>query len=137
MIDTNLVESLARTLAGSPVTELNVTQDDLEIRLTRTPGEVVSVAAPSSPAAPSEEEAAPDERAIRSPRVGIYHKPQRPVHVGDRIGEGEIVGFIEAMRILNEVVSSASGVVTEVFVEDGSPVEYGEELFRLQDREGT
>jgi biotin carboxyl carrier protein len=68
-----------------------------------------------------------------APRVGIYHRPQRPVHPGDRIEAGEIVGSIESMRILNEVVSGCTGAVAQVYVTDGSPVEYGQELFLLKD----
>ncbi|MCA1597175.1 MAG: acetyl-CoA carboxylase biotin carboxyl carrier protein [Chloroflexi bacterium] len=132
MIDTELVEALARTLAGSPVRELSISQEGLEVRFTRVPG---SVAAVESAPADSPETAIPEpaDQVVRSPRVGIYHKPQRRVHVGDRIEAGEVVGYIEAMRILNEVVAAASGAVTHVYVEDGSPVEYGEELFRLVD----
>lgn len=130
MIDTELVEALARTLAGTPVSELSVRQEGMEIHLCRVPDVITSMETAHVETLPTTLPESADQ-VVRSPRVGIYHKPQRRVHVGDRIEAGEIIGYIEAMRILNEVVAVASGAVTDVYVEDGSPVEYGEELFRL------
>lgn len=132
MIDTERIEALARTLDNSPVEELVLVEEGTEIRFRRSP---FSIGVPAGPliAAGETEEEATEEGAIMSRRVGVYHNPQRPVHPGDRIEAGEIVGFIEAMRILNEVIAEFSGTVTQVCVEEGSPVEYGQELMILKE----
>ncbi|MDQ2730181.1 MAG: hypothetical protein M3Y56_00860 [Armatimonadota bacterium] len=132
MIDTERIEALARTLDNSPVEELVLVEEGTEIRFRRSPFGTGIPISPPPPLGEAEEEAA-DEGAILSRRVGVYHNPQRPVHPGDRIEAGEIVGFIEAMRILNEVVAEFSGTVTQVCVEEGSPVEYGQELMILKE----
>ncbi|MCR4391687.1 MAG: hypothetical protein NUV94_02645 [Candidatus Acetothermia bacterium] len=74
---------------------------------------------------------------IRSPVVGTFWSrpaPDQPsfVKVGDRVVPGQVVCVVEAMKVMNEVRAEASGVVEEVLAEDGSPVEYGQPLFRLR-----
>lgn len=73
---------------------------------------------------------------IKSPMVGTFYAAPEPgakpyVSVGDRIGKGQIVCVIEAMKIMNELESEFDGVVREVSVSDAHPVEYGQALFRL------
>ena len=94
-------------------------------------------------AAVSENEAPPRAEApktklleVKSPMVGTYYGAPEPgakpyVAVGSRIAKGQILCIIEAMKIMNEIESEFSGVVTEVAAQDAHPVEYGQVLFRI------
>jgi len=73
---------------------------------------------------------------VKSPMVGTYYAAPEPgakpyVAVGSRIAKGQILCIIEAMKIMNEIESEFSGVVSEVAVQDAHPVEYGQVLFRI------
>jgi acetyl-CoA carboxylase biotin carboxyl carrier protein len=73
---------------------------------------------------------------VKSPMVGtIYGAPEpgaKPyAAVGTRVAKGQILCIIEAMKIMNEIESEVSGVVTEVLAQDATPVEYGQTLFRI------
>ena len=85
------------------------------------------------------QEAAKEEGAqffITSPMVGtLYHSPSPTdaafVKVGDRVEKNTIVCIIEAMKVMNEVKAGASGVISEILIDNGHPVEFGTKLFRL------
>ena len=97
------------------------------------------VAVPGAPVAPAAEEGeAPVEsgEVIESPMVGtLYRKPapeaDECVKVGDRISEGQTLCIIEAMKVMNEIKAEVSGTISEIGVEDASPVQYGDVLFRV------
>ena len=79
---------------------------------------------------------APDLKEIESPMVGTFYAQPEPgaaayVHVGSRIEPGKTLCIIEAMKIMNPLVSEISGVVVETLVEDAHPVEFGQVLFRV------
>jgi acetyl-CoA carboxylase biotin carboxyl carrier protein len=98
-------------------------------------------AAPAPAAAPAEAPAAPAPVAstlkeIRSPMVGTFYKSPEPgadpyVQVGSRVSPGQPVCIIEAMKIMNEIEAELGGVVREICVNDATPVEYGQVLFRV------
>ena len=74
---------------------------------------------------------------VKSPMVGTFYIKPSPtsspyVEIGANIKKGETLCIIEAMKLMNEIQSDYSGKITEIFVEDGSPVEYGTELFRIE-----
>ena len=105
-------------------------------------GPVLAQAVPTAspvPAPPPETAAAPvvsDLKAIKSPMVGTFYKAPEPgaeayVQVGGRVSPGQTVCIVEAMKIMNEIESELAGVVKEVCVEDGQPVEYGQVLYRV------
>jgi len=80
-----------------------------------------------------------DESAIeiKSPMPGTYYcspSPEAPpyVSVGDRVSEGDSLCIVEAMKIMNEIETSVTGVVKEILVENGKPVEYNQPLFRIE-----
>ncbi len=98
------------------------------------------VAAAPSPAAPGSEAAPPAAatalKEIRSPMVGTFYAQPEPgvdpyVRVGSRVTSGQMVCIIEAMKIMNEIEAEVTGVIREVCVQDSSPVEYGQVLFRV------
>ena len=73
---------------------------------------------------------------VKSPMVGTYYSAPEPgakpyVAVGSRIAKGQILCIIEAMKIMNEIESEFSGVITEIAVQDAHPVEYGQVLLRI------
>jgi len=69
---------------------------------------------------------------ITSPCVGFFHHGKKPIGVGSSVSDGQIVGVIEAMKILNEVRAPQSGIVREVLIEEGLPAEYGQPLFIIE-----
>ena len=120
--------------------------------ITRTTAAPVAVALPVSlPAAPAPTAAADQARLeagarsaapaahlkeIRSPMVGTFYKAPEPgaepyIKVGNRVTSGQTVCIIEAMKIMNEIEAEITGVVREISVEDGQPVEFGQVLFRV------
>ena len=77
-----------------------------------------------------------EETYITSPIVGTFYSAPSPeakafVKVGDRVKAGETVCILEAMKLMNEIESDFAGTVTEVFVENGQSVEYGQPLFAV------
>lgn len=115
---------------------------EFELQQGRFPGccENGQKAGDSSPAVPAaEKEAAQKEEApvsiqdgtiIRSPLVGIYHGAD--ILAGDQVEEGQVLGAIDAMKLMNDIVAVCSGVVTEVLVKDQELVEYGQPLFVIE-----
>lgn len=88
--------------------------------------------APAAPAAPAEEES--KYITVKSPIIGTFYRkpsPDKPafVSVGDRIGEGDVLCIIEAMKLFNEIESEVSGTIVKVLVEDSSPIEFDQPLF--------
>lgn len=99
---------------------------------------VTASAEPESASAATEKQK-PDEgtQIVTAPIVGTFYQSSAPdqppfVKVGDTIAAGDVVCIIEAMKFMNEVTSEVSGTVTEVLVEDGQFVEFGQELFRVR-----
>lgn len=100
------------------------------------PPAAAPAAVAQSPAVAAVPVAAPTLTEIRSPMVGTFYAQPEPgaeayARVGTRVTPGQTVCIIEAMKIMNEIESEVTGVVREVCVTDGSPVEYGQVLFRV------
>lgn len=96
------------------------------------PVETAAVAAPAPASA-----AAPTGHIVKSPMVGTFYRSASPgaapfVEVGSQIKQGQTVCIVEAMKILNEIESDASGKVVQVLAENGQAVEYGQPLFVLE-----
>lgn len=96
----------------------------------------VAVAVASAEVAPVPEKQ-PEGRVITSPIVGTFYAASSPdkdpfVKVGQAVSEGDIVFIVESMKVMNEVPADKSGVVAEVLVENGAPVEYGQPVLRLE-----
>ena len=161
MIDLRYVKKLLDMLDGSTVDSIEISSDKgMKIRISKSPAQrgTVQVAAPipmpammppaleprsatpNGMAAIAEPEAAAAPKVklleVKSPMVGTYYASAEPgakpyVSEGQRIEKGQILCIIEAMKIMNEIESEFSGVVREVGVENGHPVEYGQVLFRV------
>ena len=147
-IDQALIRDLANILNDTDLTEIEVEQDDLRIRVSRagTPQYVQApIAAPSyaaaaAPAAATAPAAAPARNpanVVNAPMVGtVYMAPApgaRPfIEVGATVKEGQTLIIIEAMKTMNQIPSPKSGKVTEILVDDGHPVEYGQALVVIE-----
>ena len=75
---------------------------------------------------------------IVSPIVGMFYAASSPeaepfVKVGDRVSKGQVIGIVEAMKLMNEIQSDVAGIVTEIYVENGDGVEYGQPLICVQE----
>jgi acetyl-CoA carboxylase biotin carboxyl carrier protein len=152
--DTDSVRELANLLAETDLTEIEVQKGDLRVRVVRNMAFGVaampSVAMPSTAmpsaamAAPSEassaataNEARRKENTITSPMVGTAYRRPAPeakpfVELGATVKEGERILLIEAMKTFNEITAPRSGTITEILVEDGQPVEFGEPLMVIE-----
>ncbi len=140
---TNDVVEAVRTLIGlmgrGGIRELDLSFGDVSIRL-RGQGTSVNPA-PSSPLPALEtslpmSESHPLDSLITAPMIGTFYAAPSPadppfVGVGERVEVGQVVGIIEAMKIMNEIVADRSGVIAEVLVSNGEAVEYGSPLFRV------
>jgi acetyl-CoA carboxylase biotin carboxyl carrier protein len=112
--------------------------------VTYAPAPVAAAPAPAPVAAPSASPApaapAGDEAGIiyvKSPMVGTFYKAASPeskafAEIGTKITETSVVCIIEAMKIMNEIQSEVKGTIVEILVENGSPVEYGQKLFKVK-----
>jgi acetyl-CoA carboxylase biotin carboxyl carrier protein len=147
-IDQALIRDLANILNETDLTEIEVEQDDLRIRVSRagTPQYVQApiaapalsaapVAAPAAAAAPAD--ARNNKNAVTAPMVGTAYLSPAPgarafVEVGASVKEGQTILIIEAMKTMNQIPAPRSGKVTEILVSDASPVEYGEPLIVIE-----
>lgn len=133
-----LVRSLAAVMRQSEVTELDVELGNVSIRLRRPPrvGEVHQAEAGSAVPVDMVTRIEPGH-LVTAPMVGTFYMSPTPsaspfVIVGDEVHAGQTIGIIEAMKIMNEITTDRSGIVQEMLVMDGQPVEYGSPLFRLE-----
>ena len=144
-IDQALIRDLANILNETDLTEIEIEQEDLRIRVSRagTPQYVsapVPVAAPMAVAATataSETAARNSKNALTAPMVGTAYLSPAPgsrpfVEVGATVKEGQTILIIEAMKTMNQIPAPRAGKVVEILVEDGAPVEYGEALVVIE-----
>jgi acetyl-CoA carboxylase biotin carboxyl carrier protein len=151
------IEQLLRFMSEHNLEEFEYSRGDLRIRL-RKPSASVLVAAPRTMAVPeiivpslletpqaataaataaSEARSSEDLHLIKSPIVGTYYGSPSPgaeafVKVGAHVETGQTLCIVEAMKLMNEIESDASGEVIRIFVENGQPVEYGQPLFGIR-----
>lgn len=93
--------------------------------------------APAAPAAAPAPAAPVSVETIDAPLVGTFYRAASPeaqafVKVGDHIAPDTVIGIIEAMKVMNEIKAEKSGVIKEVLVENGQPVEFGQPLFVIE-----
>jgi acetyl-CoA carboxylase biotin carboxyl carrier protein len=148
-IDQALIRDLANILNETDLTEIEVEQDDLRIRVSRagTPQYVQAPIAAAAPAfaapAVAAAAAAPvvdarnNKNAVTAPMVGTAYLSPAPgarpfIEVGASVKEGQTILIIEAMKTMNQIPAPRSGKVTEILVSDASPVEYGEPLIVIE-----
>ena len=154
-MDIRKVKKLIELLDESGIAEIEITEGEEAVRISRyptgapaAPAPAVAAPAPQAPApaavaaqsaepvaAPAEE----DGYLVTAPMVGTYYSASSPgaapyVQVGDRISEGDTLCIIEAMKMMNQIEADVSGVVKSIRVQNGEPVEYGQVLFVIDQR---
>jgi acetyl-CoA carboxylase biotin carboxyl carrier protein len=136
---TELARQLATLLKDLDLTEIEASIGELRVRLQRGRAAPIPSAAPGAPAeiTPSapivDSTAAAKLITIEAPMVGTFYRASSPtaepyVREGDVVKEGQILCIIEAMKLMNEIESKASGRIVKILVENGQPVEYGQPL---------
>lgn len=147
-MDLRKLKKLIDLVEESGIAEIEVTEGEEKVRITRTIAAAPVYAAPVPTAAPAatpaaapvaaSAPAAPAARdlseAQKSPMVGTFYRAPGPnaapfVEVGQQVKAGDTLCIIEAMKLMNEIEAEKSGTVKEILVENGTPVEFGEPLF--------
>lgn len=158
-MDLRKLKTLIDLVAESGIAELEITEGDDKVRIVKSSsaGQATQIshvyAAPTAASAPAAAAVAPaavsaeasaagaaplaaeiSGKVIKSPMVGTFYRASAPgadpfVSVGSSVSEGQALCVIEAMKLMNEIPSEFSGVVKEILVENGQPVEFGQPLF--------
>lgn len=144
-LDEDAVRKLSNLLDENGLTEIEYEAGGHRIRLARG-GQAVAIQAPLVGAAPGPATAAASAaagadavpaNALTAPMVGTAYTAAEPnadpfIKVGDSVKEGQTLLIIEAMKVMNQIPSPRAGRVTQILVEDGQPVEYGEPLMVIE-----
>jgi acetyl-CoA carboxylase biotin carboxyl carrier protein len=148
--DLSMISALAKIAAANDLSEVEVERDGLRIRVARerqttTATHVIPYAAPALVAGPvaaapaTAVAVAPAEHpgTVKSPMVGSAYLRASPdakafVEVGSSVKPGDKLMLVEAMKTFNEIVATRAGKVTQILVEDGAPVEYGQALMVIE-----
>ena len=146
-IDHDLIRELARLLDETGLTEIEFERDGQRVRVARE-APVVAAATPRLPTAtdapgavPTADPAASDPAkhpgVVTSPMVGTAYVGPEPgsrpfVEVGSRVRAGDTLLIVEAMKTMNQIPSPRAGTVTQILIEDGQPVEFGEPLMIIE-----
>ena len=149
-MDLRKLKTLIDLVAESGIAELEVTEGEDKVRIAKfSPAPVAptssttlmtapvpsapaaaAAAAPATPAAEPE----PTGHVVKSPMVGTFYRSPSPgaasfVELGQAVKPGDTLCIIEAMKLLNEIEAEVGGVVKQILVDNGQPVEYGQPLF--------
>ena len=158
-MDLSDLKEILRILEEQDITEFELEQDGVKLRVCRSTSHPpaagsshspVHVASPSAgapgaaahealpaPAAATPAEVEADGTIVRSPIVGTFYRSPDPnspafVSVGDAVKVGQVLCIIEAMKLMNEIESEMAGEVTRIHPENGQPVQYGDPLFTIR-----
>lgn len=152
-MDLKLVKKIIDLIAESEVNEVSIEEGDFKIKVKKQSDQAqVSysqpmVAAPSvAPTASTPSKAAStveestnqvsNGQKVEAPIVGTFYEAPSPdsdpfVKVGDKVSKGQTLCIIEAMKIMNEIESDCAGTITQIHVQNGTPVEFGQPLFTI------
>ena len=139
-IDHDLIRDLAKLLTETGLSEIEIEHEGLRVRVGRAAAPV-ALAAPApmaiATAAAGPVEIAVHPGAVKSPMVGTVYRSGAPgeapfVEPGQTVRAGQTLLIVEAMKTMNQIEAPRAGVVLQVLVEDGQPVEYGEPLLILE-----
>ncbi len=142
-IDKKIIQELSDYLKEFNLTEIEITEKDTKIKVSKNnvsisnQPQVVSLSSPTTGSAPSQTQNIKSGTEITSPIIGTaYHAPEpgakKFVEIGKKIKKGDTIMIVEAMKTMNHVPSTADGVVKEICVEDGQPVEFGQTIIILE-----
>ena len=140
-IDKKIIKELTDYLNEFNLTEIEYTEKDTKIKVSKSTNTVSTNSSVATQLTPSsnKETAKPAiiGTEVKSPIIGTaYHAPEpgakKFIEVGKKIKKGETVMIVEAMKTMNHIPSTAEGIVKEICVEDGQPVEYGQTIIILE-----
>jgi acetyl-CoA carboxylase biotin carboxyl carrier protein len=152
-VDLKDIKAIIDLMKKNSITEFELERQDSKIRLKRglngatpvvqydEPATITGMApnVPTISAAPAAvaQPVATGEIDIKSPMIGTFYRAPSPeagsyVEVGTEVNAESVVCIIEAMKVMNEIKSEVKGVVTQVLVENGKPVEFGQPLFKVR-----
>jgi len=146
-MDLRKIKTLIDLVQQSGIAELEITEGEERVRISRAPQAQAAAAMAAAPAPlavaapsaapvvpePAVENPLPEGEVLKSPMVGTFYRASAPgakpfVEVGNSVKAGDTVCIIEAMKLLNEIEADRDGVVKAILVENGQPVEYGQPL---------
>ena len=148
-MDLRKLKTLIDLVAESDIAELEVTEGEGKVRIVKSsalpqnqvvmmhqqaPQQYMPAAAPMANHAPVAAVEVPSGHIVKSPMVGTFYRSSAPgtaafVEIGASVKDGDTLCLIEAMKLLNEIDADASGVIKQILVENGQPVEFGQPLF--------
>ncbi len=142
-IDKKIIKELSDYLKEFNLTEIEITEKDTKIKVSKNnvsisnQPQVTSSSSPASSSTPTQTQNIKSGTEITSPIIGTaYHAPEpgakKFVEIGKKIKKGDTIMIVEAMKTMNHVPSTADGVVKEICVEDGQPVEFGQTIVILE-----
>ena len=160
-MDIRKVKKLIELLDESGIAEIEITEGEESVRISRyaqgapaapvtthiaapAPAVAAPAAAPApAPAAAAAPAAEPEEEGfeVKAPMVGTFYAASSPgaapyVQVGDRVNEGDTLCIIEAMKMMNQIEADVSGVIKSIRMQNGEPVEFGQTLIVIDQRQG-
>jgi acetyl-CoA carboxylase biotin carboxyl carrier protein len=143
--DSALIRELALLLAETNLTEIEIERAGLRVRVARNisiaasipAGSVQAVAVPAVAATAAATDLAKHPGVVPSPMVGTAYWSPEPgakpfIEVGSKVSAGQTLLIIEAMKTMNQIPSPRAGTVTQMLIEDGQPVEFGEPLVIIE-----
>jgi acetyl-CoA carboxylase biotin carboxyl carrier protein len=150
-MDIRKVKKLIELLEESGIAELEISEGEESVRISRHPRMAPPAASPAREAAAAAPAPAPqlpataagehkprnDDQTITSPMVGTYYSASAPgakpfIEIGMEIKVGQILCIIEAMKMMNQIESDKAGRVTAILAKNGEPVEFGQPLFVIE-----
>ncbi len=142
-IDKKIIQELSNYLKEFNLTEIEITEKDTKIKVSKNnvsisnQPQVISPSSPATNSALTQSQNTKSGTEITSPIIGTaYHAPEpgakKFVEIGKKIKKGDTIMIVEAMKTMNHVPSTADGVVKEICVEDGQPVEFGQTIIILE-----
>lgn len=144
--DSALIRELALLLDETSLSEIEIERAGLRVRVARNISVAASMPVPVQPAAPAPAAPTPAAAAtdlamhpgvVPSPMVGTAYWSPEPgakpfIEIGSKVSQGQTLLIIEAMKTMNQIPSPRAGTVTQILVEDGQPVEFGEPLVIIE-----
>ncbi|MDA9647500.1 acetyl-CoA carboxylase biotin carboxyl carrier protein subunit [Candidatus Pelagibacter sp.] len=142
-IDKNIIKELSNYLDEFKLSEIEITEKDTKIKVSKNNVSINSQPITAPIATNAVSKSISDIQNVKlgteilSPIIGtVYHAPEpgakKFVEVGKKIKKGDTIMIVEAMKTMNHVPSTADGIVKEICVEDGHPVEYGQTIVILE-----
>ena len=142
-IDKNIIKELNEYLEEFNLTEIEITEKDTKIKVSKNTGFKINQPSMVANNSPNEKSILENNQGfkngieITSPIIGTaYHAPEpgakKFIEVGKKIKKGDTIMIVEAMKTMNHVPSSSDGVVKEICIDDGQPVEFGQTLIVLE-----